>query len=58
MTRPTRPLSPRWNATRALAVLRQRQGKRVPPPIQRMRSDDLMAAHGFMEVLAKYSHKR
>jgi ATP-dependent Lhr-like helicase len=34
----------RWNATRALAVLRQRQGKRVPPPIQRMRSDDLMAA--------------
>jgi ATP-dependent Lhr-like helicase len=34
----------RWNATRALAILRQRQGKRVPPPIQRMRSDDLMAA--------------
>ena len=41
------PLFPtrwRWNATRALAVLRQRQGKRVPPPIQRMRSDDLLAA--------------
>ncbi len=34
----------RWNATRALAILRQRQGKRVPPPIQRMRADDLMAA--------------
>jgi ATP-dependent Lhr-like helicase len=34
----------RWNATRALAVPRQRQGKRVPPPIQRMRSDDLLAA--------------
>lgn len=34
----------RWNATRSLAVLRQRQGKRVPPPIQRMRADDLMAA--------------
>ena len=34
----------RWNATRALAVLRRRQGKRVPPPIQRMRSDDLLAA--------------
>ncbi|MFQ6019484.1 MAG: helicase-related protein, partial [Dehalococcoidia bacterium] len=34
----------RWNATRALAVLRQRGGKRVPTPIQRMRSDDLLAA--------------
>ncbi|MEX1254512.1 MAG: DEAD/DEAH box helicase [Dehalococcoidia bacterium] len=34
----------RWNATPALAVPRQRQGKRVPPPIQRMRSDDLLAA--------------
>ena len=34
----------RWNATRALAVLRQRGGRRVPPPIQRMRADDLLAA--------------
>jgi ATP-dependent Lhr-like helicase len=34
----------RWNATRALAVPRQRLGKRVPPPIQRMRSDDLLSA--------------
>jgi ATP-dependent helicase Lhr and Lhr-like helicase len=34
----------RWNASRALAVLRFSHGKRVPPPIQRMRSDDLMAA--------------
>jgi ATP-dependent Lhr-like helicase len=34
----------RWNATRSLAVLRQRTGKRVPPPLQRMRSDDLLAA--------------
>ncbi|TMF11444.1 MAG: ATP-dependent DNA helicase, partial [Chloroflexi bacterium] len=34
----------RWNATRALAILRQRQGKKVPPQIQRMRADDLMAA--------------
>ncbi len=34
----------RWNSTRALAVLRQRNGKRVPPPLQRMKSDDLMAA--------------
>lgn len=34
----------RWNATRALALLRQRNGRRVPPPIQRMKADDLMAA--------------
>ncbi|MDO8616838.1 MAG: DEAD/DEAH box helicase [Dehalococcoidia bacterium] len=34
----------RWNATRALAILRQRNGKRVPPQIQRMKADDLMAA--------------
>jgi ATP-dependent Lhr-like helicase len=34
----------RWNATRSLALPRARGGKRVPPPIQRMRSDDLLAA--------------
>jgi ATP-dependent Lhr-like helicase len=34
----------RWNATRSLTLLRQRGGKRVPPAIQRMRSDDLLAA--------------
>jgi ATP-dependent Lhr-like helicase len=34
----------RWNATRSLALLRQRGGKRVPPPIQRMRAEDLLAA--------------
>ena len=28
----------RWNATRALALLRLRGGKRVPPPLQRMRA--------------------
>src|SRR3990172_1032561 len=32
----------RWNANRSLAVLRQRGGKRVPPPLQRMRADDLL----------------
>ncbi len=32
----------RWNANRSLAVLRQRGGKRIPPPIQRMQADDLM----------------
>jgi ATP-dependent Lhr-like helicase len=34
----------RWNATRALAILRFRGGTKVPAPIQRMRSDDLLAA--------------
>ena len=34
----------RWNASRALAVLRFARGSRVPAPIQRMRSDDLLAA--------------
>jgi ATP-dependent Lhr-like helicase len=34
----------RWNATRALAVLRQQGGKRVPPPLQRMRAEDLLAS--------------
>ncbi len=34
----------RWNSTRALAILRQRQGKKTPPQLQRMRADDLMAA--------------
>ncbi|MBK5293016.1 MAG: DEAD/DEAH box helicase [Acidobacteriia bacterium] len=33
----------RWNASRALAVLRFRGGAKVPPPIQRMQSDDLLA---------------
>ena len=34
----------RWTASRALAVPRRRHGKRVPPPIQRMLTDDLLAA--------------
>jgi ATP-dependent Lhr-like helicase len=41
------PLFPtrwRWNTTRALAVPRQRGGKRVQPYLQRMIADDLLAA--------------
>ncbi len=34
----------RWNASRALAVLRRDNGKKVPPFLQRMRADDLLAA--------------
>ena len=41
---PMFPTRWRWNLTRALAVPRLRGGKKVPPNIQRMRSDDLMAA--------------
>jgi len=34
----------RWNATRALAVLRARGGRKVPTPLQRMDAEDLSAA--------------
>ena len=34
----------RWNATRSLAVLRSRAGKKTPLAIIRMRTDDLLAA--------------
>ena len=41
----------RWDAGRSLALLRFRHGKRVPPNIQRMQGDDLLAAI-FPESLA------
>ncbi|HXN27142.1 MAG TPA: DEAD/DEAH box helicase [Candidatus Acidoferrales bacterium] len=41
----------RWVAGRSLALLRFVGGKKVPPPIQRMRSDDLLAAV-FPQALA------
>ncbi|HZH04090.1 MAG TPA: DEAD/DEAH box helicase, partial [Myxococcaceae bacterium] len=34
----------RWNASRALALSRYSKGRRVPPQIQRGRSEDLLAA--------------
>jgi ATP-dependent Lhr-like helicase len=34
----------RWNTTIALAVPRSRHGRKVPPQLQRMLADDLMAA--------------
>src|SRR3954470_15572850 len=34
----------RWNTTISLAVPRNRGGKKVPPPLQRMLADDLLAA--------------
>ena len=41
------PLFParwRWNATTALALPRFQGGRKVPPPLQRMKSEDLLAA--------------
>jgi len=34
----------RWNVTRALAVLRRRGGKKIPPQLQRMDAEDLLTA--------------
>jgi len=34
----------RWNATISLAVPRSRGGNKVPPPLQRMQAEDLLAA--------------
>lgn len=34
----------RWDATRSLALVRFRHGKKVPPPVTRILSDDLLAA--------------
>ncbi|MEO8430947.1 MAG: DEAD/DEAH box helicase [Acidobacteriota bacterium] len=41
----------RWNAQRSLILERSRGGRRVPPPILRMRANDLLAA-AFPQVLA------
>ena len=34
----------RWHASRALAIIRFLNGRKVPPPLQRIRSDDLLAS--------------
>jgi len=41
----------RWNATRSLVVERFQGGKRVPPPLLRMRADDTLA-RAFPDVVA------
>jgi ATP-dependent Lhr-like helicase len=46
----------RWNATRSLAVLRSRGGKKVPPPLQRFRADDLLTAVFPMQT-ACFEHR-
>ncbi len=44
LTAPMFRLRWRWNASRALMILRFRGGAKVPPAIQRMRAEDLLAA--------------
>ncbi len=41
---PLFPVRWRWNATTALALPRMQGGRKVPPQIQRMRSEDLLAS--------------
>src|SRR5258706_3353934 len=41
---PMFPIHWRWNATRALALPRQRGGHKIPAPLQRMESENLLAA--------------
>src|SRR5881628_862336 len=41
---PMFPIRWRWNATRSLALPRQRGGRKIPAPLQRMESENLLAA--------------
>ncbi|HEX3890497.1 MAG TPA: helicase-related protein, partial [Verrucomicrobiae bacterium] len=41
---PMFPIRWRWNATRSLALPRMRGGKKIPAPLQRMESENLLAA--------------
>ncbi|MDP2141576.1 MAG: DEAD/DEAH box helicase [Gammaproteobacteria bacterium] len=45
----------RWNATRSLAIQRNRNGKRVPPQFQRMDAEDLVA-HLFPDQIACFEN--
>ena len=38
------PIRWRWNATRALALPRQRGGRKIAAPLQRMESENLLAS--------------
>ena len=41
----------RWNVTRSLMLPRTKAGKKVPPPLMRMRADDLLV-QAFPQVMA------
>ena len=45
----------RWNATRSLAIQRNRNGRRAPPQWQRMDAEDLLA-HVFPDQIACQEH--
>ncbi len=45
----------RWDANRSLALLRFQNGKKIPPQIQRIRSDDLLASV-FPDVAACFEN--
>src|SRR6202035_5875241 len=45
----------RWNAARALALPRQRGGRKIPAPLQRMEAENLLAA-AFPDQLACLEH--
>ncbi|MGH2732768.1 MAG: helicase-related protein, partial [Actinomycetota bacterium] len=46
----------RWNATRALALLRHSGGRKVPMPIQRMRAEDLLGAVFPEQIACQDNH--
>src|SRR5438552_2075421 len=52
---PMFPIRWRWNATRALALPRQRGGRKVPAPLQRMEAENLLSAV-FPDQLACLEH--
>jgi len=47
----------RWNATRALTVMRHSGGKKVPVALQRMRAEDLLAAVFPEQVMCQDNHR-
>ena len=46
----------RWNATRALALMRHSGGKKVPVALQRMRAEDLLAAVFPEQLMCQDNH--
>ncbi len=48
----------RWNATRSLAIARFANGRKVPTPLVRMRSEDLIAAVFPMQLGCQDNHGR
>jgi len=47
----------RWNATRALAIMRHSGGKKIPVALQRMRAEDLLAAVFPEQLMCQDNHR-